>query len=239
MTEKDHDHLGESLDLLQDTYNYNHWIYSMLRPWLHGRLLEVGAGVGNLTQFFLGLSEVVCLEPDAHYAASLEKIVSPHTNVSVIQKDLAAYGDQARAAGELFDCIVSTNVLEHIEDDRAALAAQFELLNPGGSLLLYVPATPFAYGSLDKAFGHFRRYGRRDLRRKLTDTGFRIDSSRYVNLVGLAGWFWAGRIKRDTDINLNAARTMDSLVPHVAAIERLIKPFIGQSLFFVATKAGR
>ena len=57
--------LSHSLDLLKDTYNYSHWIYSLLREHLGDTICEVGAGTGNLTQFFLPAQSVLCIEPEA------------------------------------------------------------------------------------------------------------------------------------------------------------------------------
>ena len=51
-----------------------------------------------------------------------------------------------------------SNVLEHIEDDAAAVRRFRSVLPEGGRLVILVPALPALYGSIDEAIGHFRRY---------------------------------------------------------------------------------
>src|SRR3569623_107932 len=81
----------------------------------------------------------------------------------------------------------AVNATEHLPDDLAALRALFALLRPGGTLLLYVPACPRAFGSLDQALGHHRRYTRASLQRVLVQAGLVASRPRYKNRLGLVG----------------------------------------------------
>jgi len=74
-----------------------------------------------------------------------------------------------------FQLITAFDVLEHIEDDRAALTAWHRALSPDGHLLLTVPANPLLFSAHDRALHHFRRYTSLGLRRKLTQAGFRVE----------------------------------------------------------------
>jgi SAM-dependent methyltransferase len=65
--------------------------------------------------------------------------------------------------GRTFDVVVSFEVLEHLEDDRSALAAWVRLVRPGGTLLLSTPGYQARFGPMDAAVGHFRRYEPADL----------------------------------------------------------------------------
>jgi SAM-dependent methyltransferase len=229
------DALTHSLDLLSDTYNYNLWIYSLLRPHIGENVLEVGAGVGNLTRFLLDRKRVVCLEPDPAYAAALRALAQTHRNLQIIQSGLAE-DEPAVVPGATFDTVLCVNVLEHIRNDAAGLRSMLACLEPGGRLLLYVPACPFAFGTLDASLGHYRRYSRKSLRRLVATTGASLRLCRFVNMPGFFGWFWASRVSRDTRIEPSKARFVDRLAPYISAAERIIPPPIGQSLFAVIVR---
>jgi len=224
------DSLTHSLDLLNDTYNYNHWVYSLLRPRIGSAILEVGAGIGNLTQFLLHHDTVVCLEINPAYIEKLNTIRLVHQNVQVVNENLEKFCHNPEHAAS-FDTVICVNVLEHIKDDLAAVQGMISLLKQQGRLLLYVPACPAVYGAIDKGLGHFRRYSKRALLRCAKQSDVRVEICHYVNLPGLFGWFWEGRIKKASYINPGKARIMDAMVPYVAALERLIRPPVGQSLF--------
>jgi hypothetical protein len=82
------------------------------------------------------------------------------------------------------DYIYALNVLEHIEDDRAALNRLYGKLKQGGSLLIYVPAFEILYSSMDRRVGHRRRYTRRGLEQLARNAGFRIVEARYADSLG-------------------------------------------------------
>jgi 2-polyprenyl-3-methyl-5-hydroxy-6-metoxy-1,4-benzoquinol methylase len=224
--------LSHSLDLLSDTYNYNHWIYSLCRPWLGREILEVGAGIGNLTQFLLGAKRVTCVEPEAEYKHALKAIADKHQNVHYYAVPV---GDIPDEEGE-YDSVLCVNVLEHIEDEKHALEAMAKRIKPGGYVVLYVPAVRWAYGVMDEKLGHFRRYNRRQLRHLAVDCGLQVQKMKYVNFVGLWGWWWCGCIRKEALIDPRKARFMDALVPFVSALERIISPPVGQSILAVFQK---
>jgi len=225
--------LTESLDLLADTYNYNHWIYSLLRPYLGDCICEIGAGIGNLTRFFLPATRVICIEPEESYARELQRLAQVHRNIQVFPMRLAEYVSQRGDAPPEADSVVCVNVLEHMEDDAAALSLMARLLVDDGRLLLYVPACPWAFGALDEALGHYRRYSVRRVVSLAHAAGLKIVKRHYVNFIGAAGWFWFSRIRRARHIDPVKARRFDRWVPTVSAIERLLHPPVGQSLFIV------
>src|SRR6185436_9726599 len=92
--------------------------------------------------------------------------------------------------GERCDTAVCLNVLEHIADDRGSLASIHRLLEPGGRLVLLVPAIPAIFGTLDDKLGHFRRYTPRHLRERYAEAGFQMRHIEYFNLAGIAGWWF-------------------------------------------------
>jgi SAM-dependent methyltransferase len=82
-----------------------------------------------------------------------------------------------------FDLVVMTDVLEHLDDEAASLAALHARLQPGGWLLMTVPAMPFLWSDHDATHHHRRRYQARELRARVAAAGFRIDYLSYYNFV--------------------------------------------------------
>lgn len=224
-----------SLDLLRDTYNYNHWIYSAMRPYIGEKVVEVGSGPGNLTRFLLSSKKLVCIEPDHDFVGHLAELCNAHQNISVFHKflDEIQLGEQD---GYPYDTVLSANVLEHIPDDRTALEQMAKLLRPGGHLIVFVPAMRWAYGAMDDQLGHCRRYTSGSLRALFESINMPVVRMRYFNFVGAFGWWWAGRIKKERFIDPAKARFMDGLVPYLSALERLMPPMLGQSVLGVAIK---
>jgi SAM-dependent methyltransferase len=216
-----------SLDRMAEADRYNAWLLDRARPYLGGRVLEVGAGIGTFTEQLADGREVVAVEPDPALVPHLRRN-APSATVVAGEADAAPPGP--------FDSIVCFNVLEHIPDDAAALAAFRERLRPGGHLLLLVPSHPFLYGPIDRAFAHERRYAMRPLRARLEGAGFGVTELRRVNPVGALGWLVAGRILRRSEIPGGPLRAFDRLVPVLRLLDRMKLP-LGLSLWAVAVRA--
>jgi SAM-dependent methyltransferase len=222
---------GTELDAMDRAENYHRWILELFRPHLRGRVIEIGAGIGTFSELLASCEpeELVCLEPAKNLYPHLAERMGGRPNVRVEN----AFFDRARSA----DAVVLVNVLEHIEDDAGLLARIRESLAPGGRLLVFVPALPAIFGSLDKQFGHVRRYTKRNLARLAVGSGFEIQTLRYANLPGVFAWFLTGKILRRRTISLGAAEFYDSrVVPLVRFIESRVAPPLGQSLVLVASK---
>src|SRR5581483_2050025 len=159
--------LTETLNQLANLDQYNFWLYEQIAAGVGRRIIEVGAGTGNITQFLCaGGRAVLATDVVPSYRRELETIFANRPNVRVGQFDLnkAAPADYV---AEGFDTVVCLNVLEHIEDDLFALEQMNEVLVPGGKLLLLVPAHQRLYGEFDRAVGHFRRYSKHTLKERL------------------------------------------------------------------------
>lgn len=126
------------------------------------RLLDVGCCGGVAFDDWSRFGEVWGIEPDRKLAASTPKWTHRVTHTSL---------EAFEAPEEPFDLVVLLDVLEHIEDDRAALRRLAGLLAPGGALLATVPALPILWSAHDEANDHFRRYRRGELGRRLEDAG--------------------------------------------------------------------
>ncbi len=209
---------------------YNRWMFERLRPWVGRRVIEIGAGIGNMSAFLADRERLVLTDTEDYYLGRLRARFGGERHVAVAELRLPAV--EPRLQAERLDTVVCLNVLEHIEDDRASLRAMHDLLEPGGRLVLLVPALRALYGTLDQALGHFRRYARRELATKFREAGFQLRHLEYFNLAGVPGWWFAGRVLRRRLIPTGALRWYEALVP-LFRLERLLPWRIGQSLIAI------
>ena len=218
---------------MQKLRRYNGWMWEQLSPHVGRRVVEVGSGVGNMTRFLVSRDRVIATDLDGKYLAILRNLFSTYPHVTIARFDLNDPDPPGR--GEGIDTVLCLNVLEHIKDDRGALRRIHDLLEPGGRLVLLVPAIAGLYGSLDRALQHHRRYDRADLLGKLVDAGFTVDVSRYFNLLGAVGWYVNSRLLRRRHFPPIQLSLYDRLVPIFRVENRLNLPF-GMSLIAIARK---
>ena len=152
---------GEELDVFSLAVNWKEYFARILRPYVAGAVLEVGAGLGETTRTLWNPSvrRWVCVEPDPRLADRLARTLSdlePRPEIIV--------GDLGRVPGACdFDCIAYIDVLEHIRTDATELRAAASRLRRGGHLLVLSPAFEWLYSEFDEALGHERRYTKRTL----------------------------------------------------------------------------
>ncbi len=211
---------------------YNGFLWDLMKPFIGRTVLEVGAGTGLLTRFLSTRERVLATELDSEYVELLRRTFADSPNVEIRTLDLARLAED-HIPRDHFDTVVCSNVLEHIEDDRAALGAMREVLVPGGRVILIVPALQALYGSIDRAIHHYRRYSREDLMRKLEGAGLAVEHLSYFNMLGVPGWFLNARVLKRKAVPGIQARLNDFLVPWLR-LERRFGPPVGMSLLAVA-----
>ena len=226
----------ETLLRMADVPGYNRWLYRQIRPYLGDRLLEVGCGIGNMTGYYVDRPLLVCLDLLPESLALVRSKFPAQPNLRTVQGDICAESTIRALAPYAFDTAVLLNVLEHIADDAGALASIHRLLEPGGRLVLLVPAERYLYGTLDRALGHYRRYERRELRTLVEASGYRVDLLRYTNLAGILGWFLNGRVLRRRLLPRPQLALFNRLAPLFERLEGWVPPPRGQSLLAICSK---
>jgi SAM-dependent methyltransferase len=217
---------------LQEARNYRAALLGDFSPFLAGRVLEVGAGIGQITGELVklpGITRLVSLEPDPRFFGKLR---ADHPGVEALQGTV-----EELPGAETWNAILNINVLEHIEDDDRELRNYARLLSvQQGCLCLFVPARPEIYAPIDRDFGHFRRYTRPELRRKLAAAGFEIVHLRYFNAAGYFAWWLNFCVLRKRGFDIGSVRFFDRVIfPAVHTAEsRVCAPPFGQSLMAVA-----
>ena len=138
-----------------------------------------------------------------------------------------------------YTAAVSYNVLEHIEDHVTALRSMATLVQPGGRIIIIVPAFMFAMSNVDIATGHVRRYTKKTMRAAMEAAGLRIEKMHYANALGLIGYYTATSIFKLAPKEGPMVKIYDTLVlPVTKAMERVVRPPFGQSVFVVARVPG-
>lgn len=227
-------------DLLQmaKAENYRRWQLEIVLPYVTGKVLEIGAGIGNFTpELAAAAKSVTSIEPNSYCFAQLVEKTKGLANVQVYKAPVEALRQQVPAADQL-DTIILMNVLEHIKDDAAVLEMLRQLLTPGGRFVVVVPAGPWAFGSIDERLGHYRRYSKRSARRLMAALNLEIERIRYFNFVGVWAWWWNAQVARRENQNDRQIHLFDRFfVPLISKAERMIPPPLGQSLLVVARRA--
>ncbi len=227
---------GQDLEALADMPNYTTALLEPMRAHLRGRVIEVGAGIGNVSKHYIdGVERALLVEPANNLYERLQERFSGDGHVETTCAALEEV--DADLLADPFDAAVLVNVLEHIPDDRATVERLHTLLRPGGALLLFVPAHPWLYGSLDELVHHCRRYTRSGLRDLVEQAGFEIETLHFFDCLGVVPWFVVGRVLRRRRFDDAGVRLYDRFgVPLTGLLEGLIVPPFGKSLLCIAQK---
>ncbi|MEX0827742.1 MAG: methyltransferase domain-containing protein [Haliea sp.] len=224
------------LEALSVLANYRDWIISRFAPYLRGRIVEYGAGIGSISASLVPYAEGIDLvEPFDMLFTKLSAQFDGVARVRLYQQTIAEHANSAADAS--YDAAVMVNVLEHIEDDCGALVELHRILLPGGTLCLFVPAHQFLYSAYDRLVGHHRRYELPELRTRVCDAGFEITHARYFDILGVPPWLLTMRLLKRTRISSGLALLYDrTAVPVGRTLESLIAPPFGKNVLLIATK---
>jgi len=213
---------------------YNEWIWQSIAPWVGERVLEVGAGVGNMTRVMYGRGSILATDIDVRYVHILQNQFSRNPSIQVGLLDLGS-DEMLELRSAEFDTVVCLNVLEHVEDDTRALQRMRDVIVPGGRIILFVPADQKLFGTMDSQVGHYRRYSSDDLRRVIESAGLVAEKLVYFNVFGRPGWWLNGRVLKRAHLPSGQSRIFDFFVPLLRRLEPE-EPAKGLSLIAIAKK---
>jgi glycosyltransferase involved in cell wall biosynthesis len=211
---------AEILDRLNRAPRFNRWMADMIRPYTGDRVLEIGAGTGNMSVHLMPRSIYWATDINRQYLKALDTMRATRPYMRV------AYTDAADAAsfpnGQSFDTVVCLNVVEHVPDDDSVLRNIWNALEDGGTAIILVPCGQWLYGSLDEVLGHCRRYSRKMLTSVTERAGFRVEEILKFNRPGVVAWWLNGRILRRKTFGLAQIRLLNILTP----MFRLVDPWL-------------
>ncbi len=220
-----------------DQRRYRAWQLELIAPHCGPEVLEVGAGLGEFAAQFSGLQRHVVTDVDPDAVTSMAARFADRPEVEARRLDLATGEVEV---GAPVTTVVAINVLEHLEDDRAALRALAGAVRPGGRVVIWVPGYEQLYGDFDRLVGHVRRYTPATLEAAFAGAGLRPEVVRPVNLLGGVAWWLTVRRGGVGSPRPGLVRVYDRVVVPVSrALERRVTPPFGQSVLGVATVPGR
>ena len=232
------EYFGRDLEAMSFAVNYHRWIIDEIRSYIKSPIVEVGAGSGNFSEELynkfkeLPRFKLFAFEPSANMYLLLKNRFKNIDNIKT-------FGDYFKSEIDLSDdinTILYINVLEHIEMDKEELISSYKKLNPGGRVIVFVPALQFLFSSLDKQLGHYRRYDKKRLTDLLKIAGFQVERVKYFDFVGILPWYITftlmGKIIQPGNVKL-----YDKLVvPIMSRIEKKLSPPIGKNLLIIGKK---
>jgi SAM-dependent methyltransferase len=220
---------ASNLEVMLEAINYNDYLLEQVVQNARGspNAIDFGAGTGTFSR---ALRErgipVICIEPDRLLRGRLKR------------DGFKVFGQLSDLGISKAEYVFSLNVLEHIQNDLEALRQIYNVLVPNGRFYLFVPAFDLLYSSMDQKVGHFRRYRKGQLIKKLQAAGYRIESARYVDSLGFfASLMFKMFGNKNGDINSTALRFYDRMIfPISRVLDRALYPFLGKNLAICAVR---
>ncbi len=219
---------------MSDVPKFNGWMADAIRPHCGKRVLEIGAGIGNMTLHLCPRERYTATDIDPLYLDFLGGAFQGRAYLDVRRCDLADARDFEPLEGR-YDTVVCLNVLEHVEAEALALANVRRALVPEGRFVVLVPQDPALYGTLDEVLEHVRRYTRTSLTRALEQAGFEVETLFDFNRATKWAWWWNGRVLKRRHFGRVQLKGLNSLVWAIRRLDPVL-PWQGTSLVAVARK---
>ena len=238
-----HDPTGhQTLEIISRGEAFNRWMYKTIKPLLQGAVLEIGSGIGNISDFVVKDGYTVSLSDyDEAYQSILSEKYNRFSNVQGVYRiDLedpqffSTYVDLK----EKYNTIFLLNVIEHIGDHQRAIRHCSYLLKPQGRLVVLAPAYTQLYSGLDKELGHYRRYTKQSLSSLLQHQRLTIVHQQYFNMLGLAGWFFWGKIARRSQLTRSTFNLYNLMIPLARLLDKMTGNKAGLSVIVTGAKNG-
>jgi glycosyltransferase involved in cell wall biosynthesis len=224
-----------TLDAFSDAPNFNRWMADTIRPSLGKKVLEIGAGIGNLSRILIRSRSVyAATDRDAESLDRLQGCLGHRPNLITSELDASCLEQYAPFMGKV-DTVVCLNVIEHIKDDLGALSNIYQVLEDRGRAIILVPADQNIYGTLDEALGHWRRYSEPQLVEQMRKAGFAVEPIIPFNRISRPGWWLNGKLLKRRVVSRNQLITFDKFLWVWRRIDRFL-PWGPTSLIAVGHK---
>src|ERR1700722_7003268 len=226
-------HGSEILLRLNRAPRFAKWMADVIKPYLGSRVLEIGAGIGNMTLNLIPRTVYWATDINPEYLDYLEDMRSsrPYLHVGYTN----GMAGNSFPTGQAFDTVVCLNVVEHLSDDVGALRNMYQALDHGGRAIILGPNGPGLMGTLDEVLGHCRRYTPEQLISGGQQAGFRIEKLLKFNRAGVPAWWLNGKMLRRTTFGMFQIRVLNVLTPIFRRIDALL-PFPPLSIIAIFRK---
>lgn len=228
------DPAADMLVAMSRANRFNRWMADTIAPWIRGDVLELGAGIGNLTVFLsLHADRYMATDTDKEHLCELRSRVAGSNNIEITVCDFSDPAAASRFQAS-FDTVVCLNVLEHIENDVESLSNIRSCLRPGGAAIVLVPQGPQAFGAMDEVLEHKRRYTAQELASKMSAAGLEVQRMITFNRITWPGWYLNSRILRRRTLSRLQLLLFDLLVPIWRHVDSRL-PWPSTSLIAIGT----
>lgn len=229
----------QNLNVFEELDNFVGWMYSQIKPFLKGNILELGSGIGTYSKKIIDdfpRSKIILSDIDRQYLEILQKRFKEEKNITIKKIGLEDPTD-FRLDNLEINTVFAINVLEHIKDDIAALNNVYNVLERKGRFVFVVPTHKFLFNSLDQAVGHCRRYTKKTIIEKISKTPFTIRRIFYFNFLSMFVWYGHGNVFKRKVINKTLAKLLDRVIPLLKFLENhILRKKMGISLVVVLEK---
>ncbi len=225
----------ETLSVIEKANKFNKWMYETIKPYSKGRILEIGCGIGNISEFFINDNfDIVLSDLRDNY---IEIVKNKFTN-EVIKIDLVDVDFDTKHKDLIgtFDTVFALNVVEHIKDDHKAIENCKKLLKNQGHLIILVPAYQTLFNNFDVELEHYRRYTQKSLKQLIKANQLNIIKTFSFNVIGILGWFVSGSILKKKTIPEGQMGLFNKLVPVFKLADILTLKKIGLSVICISVK---
>lgn len=226
---------AQTLEIIAKADKFNRWMYETIRPYCYDNILEIGSGIGNISQFFIrDKYSIILSDTDDHYVTQLKK---KFNGIPILPIDLTHenFNKQYASFFQSFDTLVFFNVLEHVKNDILAIENCRHFLKPGGRLIILVPAYSFLFSKMDKELQHYRRYTSKKLVALVSKKRFTVKKVFYFNALGIVAWLY-GKFFGLHFIPEKKMKMYNHLVPMARWIDKILFRKAGLSVIIVAQK---
>jgi 2-polyprenyl-3-methyl-5-hydroxy-6-metoxy-1,4-benzoquinol methylase len=229
-----------TLQVISANDHFNSWMYDEIKPYIKGNILEIGSGIGNISQWVLKDNHQVTLSDIRQsYCDFLTERFFQNAGVKAILNIDIVHAEFDLVYSNLFnkyDCIFALNTIEHVENDFLAISNCLKLLKPNGHLIILAPAYNALYNRFDKELKHYRRYTKKTLEQIFSKEHTTIVNTWYFNFIGILGWWISGSILKNKTIPNIQMRFFNSMVPFFKLADYAVMKKCGLSVITVALK---
>ena len=200
---------------------FNTWLAETIKPYMGQNVLEIGAGIGNLTKKLLPRKQYCVSDINPYYLDIIDKLKfgKPYLTSSYLDlNDISTFHFNDRS----FDTIICINVIEHLDDDESAMKNTADLLEKNGRAIVLVPRGQWNFGTLDKVLGHKRRYSAEMLETLAEKAELKISHLLPFNRISTIPWLLNGKIFNRTTFSFFQIFIMNWLTPVFKRIDNLL-----------------
>ncbi|NLL77710.1 MAG: class I SAM-dependent methyltransferase [Clostridiales bacterium] len=234
--------ISSNLEQWNKLGRYSQWMYHIYMDYVGDYVLDIGAGVGNLTRFLVDRCRyVVATDIFDKQINMMNNRFKKYNNFKAINFNILE--DNIETLSEYsFDTVICINVLEHLENDLEAILRMKKILPLHGKIIILVPAWSKLYFHMDKNVGHHRRYDNGDLRKLAIQSGMKIVKNNYFNFWGIIPYYLKGKFSKDkggsfsSDLNETNSRIYNVATKILEPIEKIFPPKVGLSEIIILEK---